>query len=824
MSSKDRFRMRIKHHGFREAFLLLFVMILFCALGLASSPGWASSSGRSDTVPRWMAPYWVEVPASWKPLVDRREGVMFFTGAPPDVAGTPEGENLAIVALGVMRQAPPKGGSYEDFLEFFEQQARKGDARNFTSSREEITLGSSPAVLYTFSGEADFEGTFKKVGGTMVVAKEPDQEGRFTLVMGMGNALGLEEHKDQIRDMLASARKGEPPLKLERSFPYGATSEVFRYTFGLAWSFQGVLALGDSRNCRIRLFDDQGTLLEEWGEKGKGEEGTFSYPQDFAFTPEGSLWVAEEGYSVRARLQHFTQKGELLQKIDLSPKIMGEKGIYKPFFVRVTDSGKIVVSGITEIREGKDRILVFAPSGELLAAWEPGEIGGLAPLPGDRLLLFQKNPESDRNGLFCVYDLEGNKLAQWSFYGTGFAPTPGDEEVYFRPKGLATDEAGNIYVYDDSEDALWVYDTEGRFLQALPVREHFGIFMGMTASPKGDVVVQDRPSSYAPGEPSLHIMKNTLISSLPKPSEPEKEPEPDSKPEPESDSEDLAEKESLREELARLKKALALREQALALEKTGDLEGAVALYRESLPLHPDSAVEAYAAELEKLLQESAIPVKIPKEASEEKEKAPAPQEVPLISEDSQVSLESLLPEPSVAPEPPELPELLEESLLPPSAYEEAEKLEAEGQRYEALLKYQEALRKEPDPAMQSHARELENALRREARQMVAQAVEVQNRGEYPKALELYRKSLTIFPLEQVKDYADRLELLLYQGGQSQEVRVKAESLWREGAALEKNWRYREALVKYKEGLALSPDPKVEEHVKKLEAFLAGRSN
>jgi tetratricopeptide (TPR) repeat protein len=171
-----------------------------------------------------------------------------------------------------------------------------------------------------------------------------------------------------------------------------------------------------------------------------------------------------------------------------------------------------------------------------------------------------------------------------------------------------------------------------------------------------------------------------------------------------------------------------------------------------------------------------------------------------------------------------LPELLEESLLAPSPYEEAEKLEAEGRRYEALLKYQEALRKEPDPVMETHARELERALRREARQMVAQAVEVQNRGEYPKALELYRKSLTIFPLEQVKDYADRLEILLHQGGQSQEARAKAEALWREGAALEKNWRYREALVKYKEGLALSPDPKVEEHVKKLEAFLAGGSN
>ncbi len=789
--------------------VLVSILALSCPL--------LSEKAFADTVSRWMAPYWVEVPASWKPLVDRREGVMFFTGAPPDSIGSPQEEGRSILAVGVMRQAPPPGMGYEALLESFEKEISREKPKNFTSSRKEISLGSVPAVYVSFSGEVELEGASRKVGGNFILTKETDGEGNLTLVMVMGNASGLEEHKEELETLLSSAREGEPPLKLEKSFPYGATQEAFRHTFGLAWASDGVFALGDSTNCKIRLFDAEGTLLEEWGKKGKGEEGSFSYPQGMAFAPDGSLWVVEEGYSVRARVQRFSRKGELLQKIELSPKIVGEKGIYKPPFVGITDSGKIVISGLTDITDGEYRVLVFAPSGDLLASWEPGETGGMAVLPGDRLVLLQENPETDRNPLFCVYDLQGKKLAQWPFYGAGFSPTPGDRDVYFNPKAMASDEAGNIYVYDDSEDALWIYDGEGRFFQALPVREHFGIFLDMAASPGGHVVVQDRPGSYGPGEPSLHIMKNTCISSSSKPSEITPEPEPK--------SENVLGEEGLRAELERLKKALALREEALALERGGDLYGAIAKYRESLPFSPDPAVEAYVAELEQELEKGKeVASKAPEKALEAAQ-APEPEkdaevsgEAPGASEKPAISLESLLPEP---PAPPELPELTEAS-PPASPYDEAKKLEFEGRRYEALLKYEEVLRENPDPAMQAHVRELESLLRREARQVVTQAVAVQNRGEYHEALRLYRESLVIFPLEQVKDYADRLEILLHQGAQSQDARAKAEALWREGAELQKNWRYQEALKKYKEGLALSPDPKMEEHVKKLEAFLKGR--
>lgn len=62
----------------------------------------------------------------------------------------------------------------------------------------------------------------------------------------------------------------------------------------------------------------------------------------------------------------------------------------------------------------------------------------------------------------------------------------------------------------------------------------------------------------------------------------------------------------LEAELARLKRALSLREEAERLEDDGDLPGAAAKYRESLPMHADPAVEAYIIDLEERAGRAAV--------------------------------------------------------------------------------------------------------------------------------------------------------------------------------------------------------------------------
>lgn len=244
------------------------------------------------------------------------------------------------------------------------------------------------------------------------------------------------------------------------------------------------------------------------GEKGKGEDGTFAWPTVIAFAPDGSLYVADEGYSVDANIQHFSRKGEFLGKIKADRKTLGEKGMYKPGFLAVTETGKIVTAGTSEIKDGKPRLLVFSPEGKLLLSRDMEFECPMALLPGEKLVLAKPRPGDDRADMFAVHDLEGNLVKEWSMWGSDLPALPGEEGIYFRVKYVGSDAEGRVYAYDDSEDGIWIYGPDGRFLQVLPARRTFGIMEGMAVLPGGDVLVKDRPSGYGPGEPSVHRMKN----------------------------------------------------------------------------------------------------------------------------------------------------------------------------------------------------------------------------------------------------------------------------------------------------------------------------
>ncbi|MEA4881701.1 MAG: hypothetical protein VB045_09545 [Synergistaceae bacterium] len=782
--------------------LLLVLVPVFSAAG-AEIQGAAIPAGE-DVPPgmtlRWMNYFYMTIPSDWKPMMDR-DGVGYFTGAHPEAMDDPSSAAIPAITLGVTRQKPPKGGDYRAFFADIEKMAAKDKVKNFSSKEEETTIGGRPAVFYTFSAEGDAKGTVRKMGGNIVVGKEPDQEGMYTLIMVAGSSESADKYRDVIKTVLESAKEGAAPLEKNGLFPFGATQESFRHSEGPFAAADGTVAVLDRFGKRIRFFDPAGVLLDEWGTKGKGEEGTFAWPTVIAFAPDGSLYVADEGYSVDANIQHFSRKGEFLGKIKADTKSMGDKGIYKPQFLGVTETGKIVTLGSSEISEGKPRVLIFSPEGKLLASWDLKSVNQMALLPGEKIILSKTPAENDNADTFEVYDLEGKLLREWSLWGTDLPPTPGDEKTYFRPDYIGADREGRIYVYDDSEDGIWIYDGEGRFLQVVPVRRSFGIVEGMAVLPDGDVIIKDRPSGYGPGEPSIHRMKNAFPAK-PLPSALQALPEqkgvdaPSAKlPEQESMAEETVlqksvpqsgedgKKPALEEELAMLKKALSLREEAASLEDGGDLAGAAAKYRESLGLHDDPAAREYAEGLER---RAALPPpgEVKSQPEEDQKAGQEGEQKPLTEPDQKTGSD---PGKIAAPE-------------------AGGKPEAGGP--------QKTLPELPEvPDLSAFTESPARGLKEQAEALWREAAELQRAKKYDEALSLYRRGLELMPDKDVELHAARLEAVIPK------AKGRAEALWRQGMELQKGKRYADALRKYREGLAIYHNATVEEHVRKLDAFM-----
>jgi hypothetical protein len=716
---------------FLNAFLMAAVLLSACP---GPSPA-ASGDVPSGMTERWTGIFYITVPSDWKPLSDRGE-VGFYTGAHPDLLNIDDpSSKTGGVFLAVTKQQL-RGGDYRSFIAEMEKMAKEDKVKNYSLKEEDISLGNRPAVFWSFSGEMEAGGGVRKIEGNMVVSKAPEPDGAHILVILAGTSSSVDKYRDSIKTILASAKEGPAPLEKAASFPFGATQEAFRHSEGPFAAADGSVAVLDRFGKRIRIFDPSGVLLDEWGTGGQGEDGTLAWPTVVAFAPDGTLWVADEGYSVDAHFQHFSRKGEFLGKIKADSKTWPEKGIYKPGFLAVTAEGKLVAIGRTDIgkAKAKDRAMVFSPSGELLSVWDFEGMKTAALLPGEKLIMtFEANDKADK---FAVFDLEGKRIAEWPFWGTGLPALPGDEKTYFRPKFVSSDGGGRVYAYDDSEYGVWMYDGQGVLIQVVPLRKSFGIVEGMAALPNGDILVKDRPGGYTPGDPSISLLKNALPVSVPEPGKAEKEPASGRAPEAAKDA--PAAGDSIEAELARLKKALKLRREATLLEEEGDLPGAAKKYRESLEYYDDPAVAPYAEGLEKI---ASLP--------------PAA--------DSPAQPAHAKPEPRPKPPLPPLPSL-------------------------------------EDP-------------RKKAETVWNEAAVLQQAFKYEEALELYKKGLEIYPDASVKDHAKKLEAFIPK------AKARAEQIWNEAAALQTAKKYKEALEKYREGLGIYHNQKVEDHVEKLKAFI-----
>ncbi len=118
------------------------------------------------------------------------------------------------------------------------------------------------------------------------------------------------------------------------------------------------------------------------------------------------------------------------------------------------------------------------------------------------------------------------------------------------------------------------------------------------------------------------------------------------------------------------------------------------------------------------------------------------------------------------------------------------------------------------------AGEKENEKIKAAKELRDRGEAAQKQGKIPEAISSFRESLKILPDPALEAHVKTLEARLAQDREKVET---AKRLRAEGEALQGQGKTAEAVAKYRESLKYVPDARLEEHIKVLEAKLAGET-
>ncbi len=131
--------------------------------------------------------------------------------------------------------------------------------------------------------------------------------------------------------------------------------KILRRPTGLARDpAQGLIYVADTRAHDIKVFNDQGKLVDTIGKRGDGP-GEFNAPTHLSFVGN-KLYVSD---TLNSRIQVFDASGMLL-------KLFGERGLYvgnlnRPKGVTADDEGNIYV-----VESFRDHLLIFNANGDFL--------------------------------------------------------------------------------------------------------------------------------------------------------------------------------------------------------------------------------------------------------------------------------------------------------------------------------------------------------------------------------------------------------------------------------------------------------------------------
>ena len=705
----------------------------------------APAEAAEALVRRWAEPFSVLVPADWTPMLDRN-ATGFIRGKQP-------GRNSFSPFIAFMTgfERVPKAG-WEGLLNEIERSFSK-DGRNFTSSRESVTLGDIDAVSLAWSAEAKVGNEFFPMAGRFVVTTSAVRDGLHVLLTLMGDGASMKENAALAETILSSVSADIPPFGEIRAIPYLEPNNDFRHIKGAGIDDAGRVSLGASDVNGVKLFAPDGTPAA-YIRKTDALRPCNAVRATCAL-PDGTGFVLDDTYGEGYIVHSLSPEGATQRRVAVKRNVFGEKRVSPTQIIPLPPAA----GGVFAIASAPD-LFLFASDGALVRTLDIPGMQALATLP-DGAFAAAVIPEKG-TGRICIIDAEGKELRSWGRWGSGFETVSSDS---FRPKFIAADGRGRIFALDDDEDLLIAYDASGTLGRFMKIRR-FGLPEALAANGAGDICLVARPTSGGGAQASAFVLRDAWepVSRDVAPSLPGSHPEEGTNPAAMTDEE-------LDAEIERHTRALELRERGAALQTQGRLAEAAAVFEKSLALYPDPSLAEHVA----LLKAASLsPTPLPTSVSTlvptpvptpEPTAAQSPTPTPSPSPSpTPAPTPTNVPTPSPAPSPTPVPSPVPtQTPKRDEAEERATRLRSEGiarqkegRLYEALVKYRESLVLAPDAELSAYADRLESLLRERAHKLVIKGMDLQKKKMYEEAMKAYRESLAAFPDPKIVEHVEKL--------------------------------------------------------------------
>ena len=225
----------------------------------------------------------------------------------------------------------------------------------------------------------------------------------------------------------------------------GSAAGVFNEPWGVAVNEHDEIAVTDSFNDRIQVFNSDGTYLRTFGTRGD-KQGEFNYPAGIAFDPKnGNILVVD---SNNHRVQLLSEQGEYLSHF-------GEKGnldhqLLFPLGLSVDSDCNVIVADL-----GNNVIKVFSLNGSILR--KIGEEGSFSRpchcIQYDNYLIVSDSDEK----YIKVLNKDGHFSHKFGKRGSG-------DREFREPCCLSVNKAGHLMVCDRANHRVQVFKLSGKFV------------------------------------------------------------------------------------------------------------------------------------------------------------------------------------------------------------------------------------------------------------------------------------------------------------------------------------------------------------------------